>query len=115
MEYTRLTKGVEVAQYIGKKVTIEGQRSDIIMQHMVARGFSMQADGQQVYQQEFAFDSDVFGQILVYFYVEQLPAMRHNQPLRVFGVLREVAGRGKSAAGEQHREYYIDLDKVELM
>lgn len=115
MEYTRLSKGVEVVQYIGQKVAVEGQRSDIIMQHMVAHGFSMQPNGQRVSQQDFAFDTDVFGQILVYFYAEQLPTMRLNQPLRVFGVLREVAGRGKSAAGGEHREYYIDLDKVELM
>jgi cytochrome c-type biogenesis protein CcmE len=119
MSYTLIENYTQAAELLDKPVQIRGTRSLMIMQHMMASPMIVQPDGSFSRLSDFAFDTEALGQIIVYYTQGELPEnMRNNQELMVFGTLHEVSGPGKRpnhSQSNEHSEYYINLDKVELL
>ena len=113
--YQPISDYQSAAALLEQPVQVEGKMSFMVMQHMMAGGMKMMPDGSFERARDFAFDADGLGQIIVYYYKGQMPeGLPQSQRLRVYGTLREVSGPGKGGNG-QHREYYINLDKVDVL
>lgn len=119
MSYTLVENYTQAAEQLDKPVKILGKSSLMIMQHMMASPMIMLPDGTISRKLDLAFDTEALGQIIVYYDKGQLPEnMRTNQDLMVFGTLHEISGPGKRpnhSESNEHSEYYINLDRVELL
>ncbi len=114
--YHSISNYESATELLDQPVQIEGSKSFMIMQHMMAGGMKMMPDGSFQRALDFALDTQELGQIIVYYYKGDLPeGLGQNQRLRVYGKLREVSGPGKGATERLHREFYIDLDKVDVL
>jgi cytochrome c-type biogenesis protein CcmE len=117
MSYTLVENYTQAAELLDKPVKIQGKHALMVMQHMMASPMMVQPDGSFSRLLDFAFDTKAIGQIIVYYKEGILPEnMRNNQELMVFGTLHRISGPGKRPNhSSEHSEYYINLDKVELL
>jgi hypothetical protein len=101
-DYVMLEDTARMSAYVDKKVSLEGQISDVPWQHMIA------ATKEYPYSEYF----DVKGfQIVVY---SKTP-MECEGSIRVFGRVLEVSGKGKrpKPGDEPYTEYHLLVDRWE--
>lgn len=103
--FMELDIDMHIGDYVGQKVWIQGTITppEKMMEHMM-KGSNPMAEELNV-----CIDFNEGEQIIGYYSGINVP--RDNQSHKFYGTVDKISGAGKG--GENHTEYFINLDKVE--
>jgi hypothetical protein len=112
MNYYILKVGENLSDFVDQKICFEAKISEIPAQHMMKMSLN---DGEEEKHEYLDPDSKYKGnQIVGYFYPSKVKFPENKKAaIKVYGSLHAMSGKGKG--GGTHREYYLDLDKVEAL
>lgn len=102
--YIALRPNQSIQDFVGQRIWIEGELSNIIHQHMMKGGLN--GTPPYVY-----VDYHNDRQLVAYFEKGLEPPTKMGKSYRFYGVVNSISGAGKG--GGTYTEYYLDVLRVE--
>jgi hypothetical protein len=110
-DYELLPMNAQMSDYVGKKVHFKARICTMEMEHMIR--FSLEETNEYFCIDQMNDEGEAGFQMLAYTNASGIDSLKKYKEkiFSIYGKLGSTTGAGKG--GEEHTEYFLELDKVE--